>query len=86
MCRALEEPMDEKIPNQRQNVNIQGVDRISNARTQQRLNGQACTCEEQWEDTAIMGTHGLQETWQINNKYIAVQLGEVRKGTQSPCD
>lgn len=49
------------------------------------INGQACTCEEQWEDTAIMGTHGLPKTWQINNKYIAVQLGG-QEGTQSPCD
>lgn len=31
-----------------------------------------------------MGTHGLKDRWQINSKYTAVQLGEVRKGTQSP--
>ena len=33
-----------------------------------------------------MGTRGLKERWQINNKYTAIQVGEVRKGTQSPCD
>ena len=47
MCSGQEEPMNEKIPSQRQNANIQEVDRVRNAHIQHRLNGQACTCEEQ---------------------------------------
>lgn len=47
MCSVQEEPMNEKLPSQRQNANIQGVERIRNAHTQQRLNSQTCTCEEQ---------------------------------------